>query len=356
MAIELPNLDDRTYDDLVQEALGMIPTYAPQWTNHNPSDPGITLIELFAYLTEMLLYRQNRVTEANKRMFLQLLNGPNWQQTQDLQTEIKEAINQVRDRYRAITCNDFVELALEADHTIARAHCIPRRNLNSENPLVEPVDRPGHVSIIIIPGGKEVVLLALLLLIQGSLYQLALLLIQYYLVNYANNSYYSPPQPSSFLINQVKNHLQQRRLIGTAIHVVVPSYITISIRFTIYLNREAEVETSEETILNTLENFLAPLANPDNPQGWQFGRNVYVSELYQLLDELEFVDYVTKNNQQDEVFLPEPDAIADEQRLVYTNTGQLSAIQLKPEELVNLDLGNSDIDIISPIENVDFTR
>ncbi|NEO03207.1 MAG: hypothetical protein F6K50_50230, partial [Moorea sp. SIO3I7] len=102
MPIELPNLDDRTYDDLVQEALGMIPSYAPEWTNHNPSDPGITVIELFAYLTEMLLYRQNRVTEANMRMFLQLLNGPDWQQKEDLQTEIKKAITQVRDRYRAI--------------------------------------------------------------------------------------------------------------------------------------------------------------------------------------------------------------------------------------------------------------
>ncbi|NEP06966.1 MAG: hypothetical protein F6K34_20410, partial [Okeania sp. SIO4D6] len=91
-------------------------------------------------------------------------------------------------------------------------------------------------------------------------------------------------------------------------------------------------------------------------QGWQFGRNVYVSELYQLLDELEFVDYVTKTHQQDEVFLPDPDAIANEQRLVYTNAKELSAIQLKPEELVNLDIGNSDIDIISPIENVDFTE
>jgi len=313
MAIELPNLDDRTYDDLVQEALGMIPTDAPQWTNHNPSDPGITLIELFAYLTEMLLYRQNRVTEANKWMFLQLLNGPDWQPTKDLQTEIKAAITQVRDRYRAITCNDFVELALEADPTIARAHCIPRRNLNSENPLVEPVEQPGHVSIIIIPA-------------------------------------------SSFLINKVKNHLDQRRLIGTAIHVVVPKYITISIRLTIYLNREAEVETSGRKIQKALENFFAPLPNPDNPQGWQFGRNIYVSELYQLLDELEFVDYVTKTHQQDEVFLPAPDAIANEQRLVYTNTGELSAIQLKPEELVNLDIVNSAIDIISPIENVDFTR
>ena len=53
MPLVLPNLDDRTYADLVAEALAMIPARAPEWTNFNPTDPGVTLIELFAYLAEM---------------------------------------------------------------------------------------------------------------------------------------------------------------------------------------------------------------------------------------------------------------------------------------------------------------
>jgi hypothetical protein len=57
MSLQLPNLDDRSYEDLVQEALALIPTHAPQWTNHNPSDPEITLVELFAFLTEATIYR-----------------------------------------------------------------------------------------------------------------------------------------------------------------------------------------------------------------------------------------------------------------------------------------------------------
>ena len=75
MPIQLPNLDDRTYDDLVAEGLHLIPTYAPEWTNYNPSDPGITLIELFAYITELLIYRLDRVTDENKLAFLKLING-----------------------------------------------------------------------------------------------------------------------------------------------------------------------------------------------------------------------------------------------------------------------------------------
>ena len=46
-----PKLDDRAFDDIVQEAIRLIPRYAPEWTNHNASDPGITLIELAAWMT-----------------------------------------------------------------------------------------------------------------------------------------------------------------------------------------------------------------------------------------------------------------------------------------------------------------
>ena len=348
---ELRNLDDRTYDDLMQEALSMIPTYALQWTNHNPSDPGITLIEMFAYLTEMLLYRQNRVTEANMLMFLKLLRGPNWEQKQDLQTEITETISEVRDRYRAITSADFVELALEADNTIARAHCLPRRNLYSENPLAEPGDKPGHVSIIIIPVSiKQVMIFALSLLISRGLYRLGLLLLQDYLQD-------SPPQPNQNLIDRVTDYLEQRRLITTKIHVVAPLYLTISVRLTIYLNRQAESAASRKEIEKALEYFFHPLPNPDNPQqlGWSFGRNVYVSEIYQLLDELAGVDYVTKTNQQDEVFFPNSNAnLIARQRLIRTEEGELSAIALKPEELVNLKIAASEIEIISPLTSIDI--
>ena len=78
MPLQLPNLDDRRYADLVEEARSLIPTFAPEWTNHNPSDPGITLIELFAFLSEMLIYRLNRVTARNVLSFLKLLNGTDW--------------------------------------------------------------------------------------------------------------------------------------------------------------------------------------------------------------------------------------------------------------------------------------
>lgn len=76
MPITLPKIDDRRYPQLVEEALARIPVHTPEWTNFNRSDPGVTLIEVFAFLTESLLYRANQIPERNRRKFLQLLRIP----------------------------------------------------------------------------------------------------------------------------------------------------------------------------------------------------------------------------------------------------------------------------------------
>lgn len=70
---EIPKLDDRTFEQLFREARLRIPRYAPEWTDFNESDPGITLLQLGAWLTESILYRLNRVPERNYLKFLELL-------------------------------------------------------------------------------------------------------------------------------------------------------------------------------------------------------------------------------------------------------------------------------------------
>jgi predicted phage baseplate assembly protein len=72
MPLPLPNLDTRRWSDLVDEGRALIPRYAPRWTDHNIHDPGIMLLELFAWLTEQLIYRANRVPERHLRKFLAL--------------------------------------------------------------------------------------------------------------------------------------------------------------------------------------------------------------------------------------------------------------------------------------------
>jgi len=71
MSLPIPNLDDRKYQDLVDEAKRMIPSLTPEWTNHNLSDPGVALIEIFAWMTEQVIYRLNQVPD---RMYVDFLN------------------------------------------------------------------------------------------------------------------------------------------------------------------------------------------------------------------------------------------------------------------------------------------
>lgn len=73
MSLPVPNLDDRRFQDIVDEAKRMIPTYCPEWTNHNVSDPGVALIELFAWMTEMTLFRLNQVPDVFYTHMLNLI-------------------------------------------------------------------------------------------------------------------------------------------------------------------------------------------------------------------------------------------------------------------------------------------
>ena len=76
MPLPSPILDDRSYQQLRDELIRRIPVYAPEWTDRNASDPGITLIELFAFLGENLLFRFNQIPDATKLAFLRLLKIP----------------------------------------------------------------------------------------------------------------------------------------------------------------------------------------------------------------------------------------------------------------------------------------
>jgi predicted phage baseplate assembly protein len=73
MALTAPNLDDRRFQDLVDDAKRLVQRNTKAWTDHNVSDPGVTLIEAFAFMTDQLLYRLNRVPDRNYIKFLELI-------------------------------------------------------------------------------------------------------------------------------------------------------------------------------------------------------------------------------------------------------------------------------------------
>ncbi|HTR16323.1 MAG TPA: hypothetical protein VMI52_04735 [Acetobacteraceae bacterium] len=285
MPLQLPNLDDRRYDDLVAEALARIPTYAQEWTNHNPSDPGITLVELFAYLTDILIYRLNRVTDENKRRFLKLLNSPAWE-TGDLAAELRKAVLAVRERYRAVTREDYEVLSTEAFNRfladaqrssvelVARAYCVPQRNLEAgaESDRLKP--RPEHVSVVVVPSQQR------------------------------TNPHPPPPlltpgtpgpvdpQPSDALIAALFAFLDERRMLTTKLHVTGPFYVHVSAQLVIAREGDALDDDVVAAVNERLRSLLDPLPSDDG-DGWPFGRDVFVSQVYGALDLVPGINFIT---------------------------------------------------------------
>lgn len=76
MPWSVPKIDDRSYQQILQEAMARIRVHNPEWTNWSDADPGITILQLFSFLSESLLYRANLIPERNRKKFLQLLGIP----------------------------------------------------------------------------------------------------------------------------------------------------------------------------------------------------------------------------------------------------------------------------------------
>jgi hypothetical protein len=268
MSIPHPTLDDRSYAGLLEEARTLIPSLAPEWTNHNPSDPGITLVELFAWLTEMLIYRVNRLPEENTRAYLQLLNGPQWTPGEDLEEDIRTAVLDLRQRYRAVTAEDYEALARAADPGVARARCVPKRKLDEPDEADRRLPREGYVSVVVVP------VPSLPAAVDAG----------------------SPPRaplPGAGLLTAVRDSLGPRRLVTVRQLVVPPVYVPIHAEILVATRPDVTVELLRTRMQEAIEDFLDALAGGPAGEGWPFGRDVYASEIYRLLEKVPGVEYVS---------------------------------------------------------------
>jgi predicted phage baseplate assembly protein len=130
------NLDDRNFDDLVDECLLRIPRYCPEWTDHNLSDPGVTLVELFAWLTDQMLVRFNQVPRRNYITFLELL-GVRLQPPAPAQTEVTFYLSSDLDEPYTLPVG--IEVATE------RTESEEAVIFSTDRPLVVGVPRLAHV-------------------------------------------------------------------------------------------------------------------------------------------------------------------------------------------------------------------
>lgn len=71
--LKIPQLDDLTYEQMINRAIARIPTMTDQWTDFNSHDPGITVLQTYAWLVDMLNYYMNATGDVHVQKYLKLL-------------------------------------------------------------------------------------------------------------------------------------------------------------------------------------------------------------------------------------------------------------------------------------------
>jgi len=175
---------------------------------------------------------------------------------------IDRAPRQIRHGDRAVTLEDYEDLAIEASPAVARAKCFPLLNL-SQNPfaLQNPIDRqpqaPGVVSVIIVPRSPD-----------------------------------PQPLPTIELIDRVQSYIAARSIATTSIAVVGPLYIRFDVKVEIATVSLEGISAIEQNIRSTLDRFLHPLTGGSDNRGWTFGRIPHDSDFYALLESIPGVDHI----------------------------------------------------------------
>jgi len=300
---------------MVAEGRSLIPASAGEWTNHNPSDPGITLVELFAYVSGTLMYQLNRITERDTAAFLSLLNGSDWKwnkalaqkdslnafeyrrllQTAVSTEEKRRTLQTLSTPARAVTAEDFDTLARLVAGT-ERTKTLPRLNLENNDPGSRWQDAPGHISVVVLPSSNA---------------------------------------PATEVLANARQALEPARLLTTRVHVVAPRFVPVTIQLTVVPQRDVHnVEALRKNVIDELTRFLAPRVGWFDGKGWPFGRNLFVSELYQVAGEIPAVYSVLPSRDaqgaiRDEISVEAP----FQNRLVRDEDGEIKEVSLLPDEL-----------------------
>lgn len=263
MPVPVPELDDRTFDQLATEARSLIPKYFPEWTDSNPSDPGITILELFAFLVEAAIYQVNRIPDRSLRHFAELI-GVSGQEGSSVDEALREALTALGLRNRAVLKQELENLAMQASASVARAvvtvDAVSTQTVSPDEQLT---------NVIILPTGST-----------GST---------------SLSACDNVPTPTDSLRETVFEYLASRRLITSRVHVVGPPYRPVSIEATVVWDRGHLGKSAlAASVQQDIDAFLSPLVGGANGQGWEVGRSLYRSELYQRIQGIPGVDHVKR--------------------------------------------------------------
>ena len=108
-------------------------------------------------------------------------------------------------------------------------------------------------------------------------------------VPYSRSNY---AMPDDFFCQRVCHFLDSRRLITTRIDVVKPSYTKVGINLEIKAHSNFDEKSTRLSVITALNEYLHPLRGGDHKEGWEFGRSVYSSDIYALLESVEGVSCI----------------------------------------------------------------
>jgi predicted phage baseplate assembly protein len=209
---------------------------------------------------------RSAVPYIDRVMNMRRATGGRDQETLD---EAKErARREMRAQYRAVTAEDFENLALSAGREIARVKCLAPSITDSTLP-------PGMVELLVVPAAAEAVM-------AGDLSRLQL---------------------SDRVINRVQQYMDEYRLLTTMLRVREPKYVGVKIRAEIVASDYVRPEVVVGRVAEVLRQYLSPLVPPGESllpegvvepdwQGWPFGRSLYVAELYSVIQQVPGVKHV----------------------------------------------------------------
>ncbi len=202
-------------------------------------------------------------------------------EAESLDSLLARAPHALRHRHRAVSLEDYEDVALLASPAVARAKCVPLYDLIND-PDTKNV-QPGTVSLMVVPRTTE-----------------------------------PKPVPSLELLDEVSRYLDERRIPTADLVIVGPDYVRVDVTAEIALVSLEGASGVEREVAQTLARFLHPLTGGLDQNGWDFGREPYLSDLYALLEAVAGVDHIRSLHKQE--IEERPGALATGRFLVYSGT------------------------------------
>ena len=254
MPIQLPNLDDRNYDQLVKETEGLIARYFPEYTDVGPADPAVAVNELFCYFFDIVSYQINRVTPETRRNFASLLGIPK-DYDHPPEESIGLALAKLSRQNRAVTSADIEAIVIEVSKTIC----------------VEPVQR-----VRVLPGERVRVYV-----LQPDISKTSSKKRQQQLQRQQD-------------LQRLYDYLRLCGPIGTNFSVENTPYLNASISAEVVKRRDSTItnDAMSTAIQKRIETFLDPLLGGSAGKGMEYGQPLTRGDIYELIEGMPGVDHV----------------------------------------------------------------